>query len=234
MKIKIMNIRTFFAAASMAIMAAAIVLAGAANTNAQRRFDPKATGTENELRNVALATQDLLNFVKQAQYIEQDANAPAPEKRKLIDLGRRVKDGTSNLRGGLQGFSTKLKNANKWNADFDAEFLDSITSPRIKSFIQRLGGARAAITQAESALASLGQDVDGTLTDSRVAFNQGGQPFFMNASFAPAAAEKIRIKCVLLGVGVAGAEIVRLKLTAENLDNLFDSNKCGGGSSTVS
>lgn len=207
-------------------------LAAVQNAEAQRRFDPKATGTETELRNVAGFTQELLNFVKQAQFIEQENNAPEAEHKKLQDIGRRIKDGTSNTRGSLQSFISKLKSNNRWNEDFDADFVNSITSPRVKAFIQRIGGARKALTEAETALNSLSQDVDATINEAKKARAEhfsGDEAFFMNASFAPAnsATRKVRLKCVLLGVGVAAAEIGRLKLTAENLDNLFDSNKCG-------
>lgn len=225
------NRKIFTSIFSLAFVAV-LTLAGAGSADAQKRFDPKATGTESELRSVAGATQDLLNFVKQAQFIEQDANAPAIEHKKLQDLGRRIKDGTGSFRGSLQGFIAKIKNANQWNEQFDAEFAESITSPRVKAFIKRVGGARKALTDAEAALNSLGQDVDATVNESKRAAHFTGESVFVNASFSSGGAAKVRLKCVLLGVGVAAAEIGRLKLTAENLDNLFDSNKCGGGSAT--
>ncbi len=235
---KITDIRAYFATAFSAALFGFAMLFAATDADAQRRFDPKTTGTETELRNVALVTQDLLNFVKQAESVEQNPSASAADRKKLQDFGRKVKDGASNFSGSLRGFTQKLKNANRWNDEFDAEFLDSITNAKIKSFIQKLGGARRAFTEAEAAISSLGQDVDTTINDSRRASNFGGEVFFTNASvstnYAFTSARKVRIKCILLGVGVAAAEAARLKLTAENLDNLFDSNKCGGGSSTVS
>ncbi len=235
----ISKFRSLFGKVLPALLFGSAILAVAANAEAQRQFDAKATGTETELRNVALVTQDLFSFVKQAQTVEQNPSATAADKKKLADLGRKVKDGTSNFSGGLRGFTQKIKGANRWNAEFDAEFLDSISNPKIKAFIQRLGGARRALAEAESAINSLGQDVDATVNDSRSAHNSNGNVFFTNASFsfdsasAPSA-RKVRIRCVLLGVGIAAAEVVRLKITAENLDGIFDSNKCGGGSPTVS
>lgn len=237
------NFRTLFTTLFSAALMGFAMLANASDADAQRRFDPKASGTESELRNVALVTQDLFSFVKQAQTVEQNPSASAADKKKLEDLGRKVKDGTGSFSSSLRGFTQKLKNSNRWNDEFDSEFLNSISNSKIKSFIQRLGGARRALTEAEAAINSLGQDVDATVNDSRRAQNFGGDVFFTNASFSSGhafassgSARKVRIKCVLLGVGVAAAELAgtRLKLTAENLDNLFDSNKCGGGSATVS
>ena len=203
----------------------------AANGAAQRRFDAKAAGAENELRNLAQFTQELLNFIKQAQAVEANPDAPEAERRRLADLARRVKDGTGNTRANLQGFIGKLKNANRWTDEFDAEFLDSITSPRVKALIRRAGGARKALSEAEAALNSLAQDVDATVGDTKRASLDADEVFFTRASFGGARfGAKVRVKCVLLGIGVAAAEITRLKLTAENLDNLFDSNKCGSAS----
>lgn len=226
MKNQTASIRSLFAI----LFSAALVFALATAAAAQRRFDPRAAGTEAELKGVAQFAQDLVNFVKQAQALEANPNASEAEHKKLQDFGRRIKDGTSNTRANLQGFIAKLKNSNRWNDQFDAEFLDAITSPRLKAFIQRIGGARKALTEAEAAINSLSQDVDTTISDAkrRAANDAGSEPFFMNASFAGNRAGKVRLKCVLLGVGVAAAEVTRLKLTAENLDNLFDSNKCGG------
>lgn len=232
MNYKRMNVTTFLATVFSVAIFGMAMLTAVTDANAQRRFDPKATGTENELRNVGQITQDLLNFIKQAEVAEQN---PSPaEHKKLQDLGRRIKDGTSNFRGSLQGFTSKIKRANRWNADFDTEFADSISNPKIRAFIQTLGGARKALTDAEAAIGSLGQDVDATVNDAKMGINLGDNGFFKKASFASGSAGKVRLKCVLLGVGVAAAEIARLKLTAGNLDNLFDNNKCGGGSPTVS
>lgn len=212
------------------LFSAALVFALAGIADAQRRFDPRAAGTEAELKGIAQFAQDLVNFVKQAEALEQNSNVTEAEHKKLQDFGRRIKSGSGSTRGNLQGLISKLKNSNRWNDEFDTEFLNSITSPRLKAFFTRIGGARKALTDCEAAISSLSQDVDTTISDAkkRAANDSGNELFFMNASFAANRAGKVRLKCVLLGVGVAAAEITRLKLTAENLDNLFDSNKCGG------
>jgi hypothetical protein len=223
------SIRSIFTALFSAAFVIVFCLSTVQNAEAQRRFDPKATGTESELRNVANFTQELLTFQKQAEDIDK-GGATEADLKKFQDRGKRIKDGTSNTRGSLQSFISKIKSANRWNDEFDAEFLDSISNAKVKAFIKRIGGARKALTEAEAAFGSLAQDVDAALNDAKKmrAANAGGEFFFVNASFA-GGARKVRLKCVLLGVGVAAAEIGRLKLTAENLDNLFDSNKCGGG-----
>lgn len=214
-----------------------MIFALAAAANAQRRFDPKATGTEAELRNVAQFAQELVDFIKQARHIEQDNASSEAELKKLQDVGRRVKDASGNFRSNLQGLISKLKSNNRWNDEFDAEFLDSIVSPRLKGFIGRLGGARKALTEAEAAINSVSQDVDATINEARSprASNLVNEVFFTHASFAPRSGVgggKVRVKCVLLGVGIAAAEIGKMKLTAENLDNLFDSNKCGNAAAS--
>ena len=225
----------FFSAAFVFIVG----LSAVQNADAQRKFDPKATGTETELRNVANFTQELVNFLKLADLVDQNSAVSEDDHKKLRDTGKRVKDGTSNARTNLQGFISKLKAANRWNDDFDAEFLDAIVSPRIKAFIQKAGGARKALTAAEAALNAVGQQVDAAINDAKKprAENIVTDVFFMNASFSSNpnyvfSARKFRVGCFLLGVGIAAAEIARAKLTAENLDNVFDS-KCGGSAPTT-
>ena len=209
-------------------------LCAASEADAQRRFEAKSVEADAEVRNFAQFAQELVNFIKQAEAVESNANAPEAERRKLQDLGRRITDGTSNARSNLQSLIAKIKKANRWTDEFDAEFLDSISNARVKALIRRVGGARKALTEAEAALNTLRQDVDATINESKkAALFDDDEDVFVNASFGGRRAGKIRVKCVLLGVGVAVAEVGRLKLTAENLDNLFDSNKCGGAAPTT-
>ena len=211
----------------------AFSLCAAQNADAQRRFEPKSVEADTEVRNFAQFTQELVNFIKQAEALEGNANAPETERRKLQELGRRVNDGASSARSSLQNLIAKIKKANRWNDEFDTEFLDSISNARVKALIRRVGGARKALADAEAVFNTLRQDVDATVNDSKKAGLVNDEDVFMNVSLAPRPGGKVRVKCVLLGVGVAVAEVGRLKLTAENLDNLFDSNKCGTAAPTT-
>lgn len=224
----------------MLFSAAIVFVVGLSTAQAQRRFEPKSVGAETEVRNVANFTQELLTFLKQTEDADNNANVSEVELKRLQNQGKRIKDGTSNTRSSLQGIISKLKSANRWNDEFDADFLEAITNTRVKAFIKRAGGARKVLTDAETALNSLGQDIDAALNDAKKtrAANHSGEVFFVKASFAEDAppsfsSRKVRLKCVLLGAGIALAEIGRLKLTAENLDNIFDSNKCGGAAPTT-
>jgi hypothetical protein len=236
MENRIFNHRSVLTAVFSAAFVFALVAAAALAVPAQRRFDAKTAGTETELKGVAQFAQNLIQFADLANQIEKRGSVSDGEITKLQDSGRRIKDGTSTFRGNLQGLISKLKSGNRWNDEFDTEFLDSITNPRVKAFIKRLGGARKALTEAEAAINTLSRDVDATINETKAlrSINAGQDVFFMNASFSSGGG-KVRLKCVLLGVGVAAAEVARLKLTAENLDNLFDSNKCGsaGGAPTT-
>src|SRR5688500_3201136 len=70
---------TLFSAAFVFIVGLSTVQ----NAEAQRRFDPKSVGAENELKTVANFTQELVTFLKQADDIDQKGAASEVEFGRL-------------------------------------------------------------------------------------------------------------------------------------------------------
>jgi hypothetical protein len=204
------------------------------DTAAQRRFDFKAAGVETEAVGIDQFTDALIAFVlkdvafKKATSLQDRIRL----RRELKEAGDKVKGSSGNARRLFQTLIAKLKSGNRWNDDFDKDFLAGIVSPRIKSIVQTNGGARKALTDAEALFNNLNAEIDATVREANDSqgFNTTGDASFTNASFA--SAKKIRGGCVLLGIGIALAEsrLLNMKLTAQNLDNIFDNKGCGGGS----
>lgn len=200
------------------------------NTDAQRRFDFKAAGVENEAAGIDQFTDALISFSLKNSEISKKNTSLADRlrlKKELEDAGNKVKASAGNARRLLQALISKLKSGNRWNDDFDKDFLDGIVSPRIKSLVQRNGGARKALGDAEALFSSLNAEIDAAVREANdnQALNETGDVLFTNASFAYR-----KNGCVLLGIGIALAEsrLLKMKLTAQNLDNIFDNKGCGG------
>ncbi|MEK7725178.1 MAG: hypothetical protein AAB336_12555, partial [Acidobacteriota bacterium] len=118
--------------------------------------------------------------------------------------------------------------------ELDSQFNELLGSRKIKGFFQRNGG-RKILTDADTAINAIAADVDAIIANLkklRVA-NASNNSVFMQTAFAPnASARKVRFKCVALGVAIFGAELLKAKKTAENLDGFFDKS-CGAGASTA-
>lgn len=215
-----------------ALLSTAFVIAlCVSNTTAQRRFDFKAAGVENEAAGIDQFTDALITFSLKNSEISKKSTSLTDRvrlRRELEDAGNKVKANAGNARRLLQALISKLKTGNRWNDDFDKDFLDGIVSPRIKGLVQRNGGARKALSDAEALFGSLNAEIDAAVRDANdnQSLNETGEVFFVNASFAYR-----KNGCVLLGIGIALAEsrLLKMKLTAQNLDNIFDNKGCGGG-----
>jgi hypothetical protein len=197
------------------------LLATAQNANAQR-----LSGISNgsEARGIAQFANDLSDFLTQANLVESENSSNPANIKKLELLGKKVKDGTSNLRSNLKGLVTSLKNQNRWDDNLDTEINDLFGSRKIKGFFQRNGG-RKILTDAEGAINALNADVDTIIS------NAGKRR--ASASFGTEnSGRKFKVKCVVLGVAIFGAELARAKQTAENLDGFFDKS-CGAGATTA-
>ncbi len=217
----------------IALFCAAFVIAlCVSNTSAQRRFDFKAANVETEAVEIDQFTDALVTFVLKNVELKKATSLPDKVRlrRELQEAGNKVKGNSGNARRLLQNLISKLKNGNRWNDDFDKDFLGGIVSPRIKSLIQG-AGARKALSDADAAFNSFNAEIDASVREANDAqgLNQTGDVSFSNASFA--FAKNGRGTCALLGIGIALAEsrLLKMKLTAQNLDNIFDSRGCGGG-----
>lgn len=204
------------------------------DTAAQRRFDLKAAGVDNEAAGIEQFTDALISFALKDAELSKKSTSLTDRvrlRRELQDAGSKVKGSAGNARRLLQALISKLKSGNRWNDELDTDFLNSIISPRIKSLIQRNGGARKVLADADAIFNSLNADIDATLREANEnqALNETGEFTFMNTSFAFYG--KRGDRCILLGIGIALAEsrVLKMKLTAQNLDNIFDSKGCGGG-----
>lgn len=197
---------------------------------AQGRLDVRAAGVETEVKGLAQFAEQLAQFVGQSEQLQKRGSATEADLTKLQELGRRVKDGSSNLRRFLQALISKLKASNRWNDQFDAEFVASISNSAVKSFIQRNGGARKLLSaDINPAIDSIGADADAIVDEvrnHRAAISSDA--VFIKAAFSSPAGLGKGFKCGLLAVGIAAAELAGAKLTAGNLDAVFD-RKCGGG-----
>jgi hypothetical protein len=199
------------------------------NATAQRRFDFKAAGVETEAAGIEQFTDALIAFsLKDVETRRSKLADRVKLRRELQDTGTKVKGSSSNARRLFQELIAKLKSGNRWNDDFDKSFLDGIVSPRIKSLIQRNGGARKVLADAEALLNSLNAEIDETIREANnnQALNETNEATFTRASFYGKRGDR----CLLLGIGIALAEsrLLKMKLTAQNLDNIFDSKGCGG------
>lgn len=206
------------------------------NTYAQRYLSEFKDKSPAEAQGIAQFAADLAEFL---QLANNKASVVSP--RDLANLeraGRRVKDGSSNFRSNLQALVTKLKNNKQWDNELDTEINNSLGSRRAKGFFQRIGG-RKILTDVDGVISSINADVDAILNEAKkpgTALLFRSDPIFTRASFTEpgsSAARKVRFKCVVLGAAIFGAEVVRAPKTAENLDNIFDSNGCGSASSAT-
>ena len=213
----------------LTVFVSAVCLMTAQNTFAQGKFDARNAGVEPEIKEAAKFSDLLLRFM--TVYVQYDGKRIVSEEeiKELVQLGQSVKDGTSNFRSNLQGLVTKLKNGNRWNEQLDKEFTDSIVSPRAKELFQNSGARKIFGTEINPAINSLGTDIDAMINDlkSRRAASVSQGISFEKAATSRSAA-KGRLKCIVLGVGIAVAEVAGAKLTAGNLDKIFDKS-CGGG-----
>lgn len=189
-----------------------------------------------EAKGVAQFANDLSAFLELAQTIEQATVVSPRDIVRLEAAGKKVKDGTSNLRSNLKGLITKLKNQNHWDDQLDTEINDLFGNRKIKGFFQRIGG-RKILTEVDAAINSISSDVDTIINNAKNSRSNGSigtDQIFMQTSFAPcsASSRKLKFKCIVLGAAIFGAELVGADRTAENLDGFFDKN-CGAGASTA-
>ena len=217
----------------LAAFAFVFLLSTAREASAQRYLSEIRAA--NEANGIIQFADELSEFLNLAQFIEQDNLARPLEIKRLEAAGKKVKDGTSNLRSNLKGLIAKLKSQNLWDEQLDKEINDALGGRRVKGFFQRNGG-RKILTDAETAINAVNSDVDTIINNAKnrtsgsVSFGDG---HFTKAAFAPAAsARKVSFRCVVLGVGIFIAEIKKAPKTAENLDQFFDKN-CGAGANTA-
>jgi hypothetical protein len=194
----------------------------------------------NEPKGIAQFGDDLAAFLKLAEEINAKPSIVSPRILAELDrLGRKVKEGTSNFRSNLKGLVAKFKSDNRWDDKLDGEINETLGSRKVKGFFQRVGG-RKILNDSDGAINAINIDVDAILSDAKklsASITRVEDTTFMKTSFAQAgvapSALKLRFKCVVLGVAIFGAEIAKAPKTAENLDNIFDSNGCGSGTAST-
>jgi hypothetical protein len=209
-----------------------IFLSTTSEVSAQRYLTEIRSGSE--AKGIARFADDLSEFLSLAETIEQD-NAVSPiQLGKLERAGKKVKDGAGNLRSHIKGFVTQLKDRKQWDEQLDTEINDLFGSRKIKGFFKRNGG-RKILTDADAAIASVSRDVDTIINNAKNSKSAGVtvDGIFAETAFAVSpSGRKLRLKCVVLGVAIFGAELVKADRTAENLDGIFDKS-CGSGATTA-
>lgn len=217
----------------MTITLALIVGAVSVQQASAQRYLSELRDT-NDVKGIAQFADNLANFLEIAEKIE-DANRLNPVLiKQLEDAGKKVKDGASNFRSSLKGLVTLLKNKNQWNDELDSQFNELLGSRKIKGFFQRNGG-RKILTDADAAINAISGDVDAIIVNAKKlkTASVNNNAVFMQTAFASnASARKVRFKCVALGAAIFGAELLKAKKTAENLDGFFDKS-CGAGATTA-
>lgn len=190
--------------------------------------------TTTEIKGISQFATDVSDFLKLAEFIEQENNVSPAQLKRLEAAGKKVKDGAGNLRTNLKALIANLKKSERWNDELDKQINEILGNRKAKGFFQRNGG-RNLLNAGETAINSVAADVDAIINDARklqsVNLEIGG--VLLKTSFMPAAsAKKGRLKCALLGLAIFGAEVAGAKITAENLDGHFDKG-CGAGANAT-
>lgn len=236
MKNQNINHRSILTALFSAAFVCVLCLTGTLEASAQRYLTEIKTTTE--IRGISQFGADLSDFLALAEYIEQENNATPANLKKLEAAGKKVKDGTSNLRSNLKGLIAIFKKSEHWNEELDNQINEALGSRRIKGFFQRNGG-RNLLNSADTAINAIAADVDAIISNAGVITKEldkktntaagglGGDGIFAKTSFAASgSAKRVKFKCVVLGLAVFGAEVVGADRTADNLDKIFDKS-CG-------
>ena len=188
----------------------------------------------NDVKGIAQFADNLAKFLESAQKVEEGGRFDAITIKITEAAGEKVKNSASGFRTNLKALVANFKNKNQWNEELDNQFNEFLGSRKIKGFFQRNGG-RKILTDADAAINSIAADVDAIIANLKKlrAANASQNSIFMQTAFAPtASARKVRFKCVALGVAIFGAELLKAKKTAENLDGFFDQS-CGAGANTA-
>lgn len=211
-----------------------VLLLLSAQDVAAQRYLTEIRGSS-EVKGIGQFADNLADFLKLAETIEQDNGAVSPAQLgRLEAAGKRIKDGTSNFRNNLKNLVANFKSKDQWNDELDSQINEVLGSRRIKAFFQRNGG-RKVLTEADAAIGNLNAEIDAIIANARNqrGANLSGTDLFVQTSFASTtSAGKLRLKCAVLGVAIFGAELLRTKKTAENLDGIFDQS-CGAGATAT-
>lgn len=180
-------------------------------------IDLKALNAETEAKALVQYGQLLAQFFNATQEAQKKSSILRADLSKIEGDGQRVKNDAASFRQNLQSLITKLKSANKWDDQLDADLSTALGSRRVKGFLGQNGGARRLFESALNEINTIGGDVDGAVANVKA-----------KPSSAHARAKNGRGKCFGLFVAVAAAELLRMKETAKNIDDVYDKN-CGPG-----
>lgn len=187
----------------------------------------------NEIKGIVQFADNLSEFLELAEKAESGARTDLVYI-KMGDAAKKVKEGTSNFRSNLKGLVTIFKNKDQWNDALDSQFNELLANRKSKGFFQR-NGARKVLTDADAAINSIAAEVDAIVANLKAqrVSTVTNNSIFMRTAFAPnTSARKFKLKCVVLGIAIFGAELTKATKTAENLDGFFDKS-CGAGASTA-
>lgn len=217
----------------MTIALAFVIGMGSAQEASAQRYLSEIRGSS-EVKGIGQFADNLSQFLQVAQTIE-DGNRLNPLLIKQLEaLGKKITDGTSNFRSNLNGLVTNFKTKNQWNEALDSQILELLGSRRVKGFFQKNGG-RKILTDADAAINAINAEIEAIIANAKKlkAENAGNDAIFLQTSFAPVTSvRKLKFKCVVLGVAIFGAELLKAPKTAENLDGFFDKS-CGAGANTA-
>ncbi|HQU81569.1 MAG TPA: hypothetical protein PKY59_00495 [Pyrinomonadaceae bacterium] len=224
--------QTKFTSLMTALFIVTVGLFAAQNASAQRYLSELKPTTE--VKGISQFAANLGEFLNLADSFDNAKGVSPADVAKLEAAGKKVKDGTSNFRQSLDSLIAKIKKDNRWNEAFDSEVVSELANRKIKGFFQNHGG-RKILSEGLTAIANINREVDTIVNNAKsrqMASNFSGEVFMKTAFAASASAKKVRFKCVLLGVAIFGAEVIKADRTAENLDGIFDKS-CGSGAAVT-
>lgn len=110
--------------------------------NVNEKLDFRALGIDNEARQlVSLIDVQLKFFKRGAELREKSILSPRDPESFREEADKRKADLTT-IKSQLQSFISKLKQKNRWDEAFDAQFLVSLAKDSDRSALTQAGGAR--------------------------------------------------------------------------------------------
>lgn len=128
--------------------------------NVNERLDLKALGINNEAQRITSLLDVQAKFFKKALDLNDRGGVSLDEKTQLQTEAVQRKADLSTLRRELESLINKLKQANRWNETFDAQFLASLKNSNARSVLTQAGGARKLFQAALNELDLLRVDID--------------------------------------------------------------------------
>ena len=229
------------------LLAGALLLALTASALAQPdKLNLDALNIGNEARTLNTANENITSFFADAAKLKKKESVSPSEFAALEHSADVAKRNADQIIAILIGIVRNLKAADHWNQQFDDQFVASVSRASVRSGLQQAGGARRLLEAAANETNNFAADIDQELESVRAkvatskkeglllatsrktdANHASSSVVVSNAAIAGHAPLSIGIKCKLLLVGLAIAEVAGADRTACRLDELYGEKGCG-------